>query len=227
MTEVRRLWCVHRACASSLSRTMVSPRPEPLRAFVISNRLYGGDAESATKPYNLSQLLKYIAHKHICRNVFWKRKNLCNRYKLKSKSRSRQREEMCDFQKFVCSISNTGWHQLDPLNLKRATWPMWLFKYMYITTTKIWRPTRRNLPTTVISSMSPRGAVAQSVERATPGEEVPGSIPAVAARSLLVGWVSVQCDRLRQKSWSPSSVSCVAARKIARRSVLGPVRDIT
>ena len=35
------------------------------------------------------------------------------------------------------------------------------------------------------------GAVAQSVERATPGEEVPGSIPAVAARSLLVGPVSV------------------------------------
>ena len=33
------------------------------------------------------------------------------------------------------------------------------------------------------------GAVAQSVERATPGE-VPGSIPAVAARSLLVGSVS-------------------------------------
>ena len=31
------------------------------------------------------------------------------------------------------------------------------------------------------------GAVAQSVEHATPGEEVLGSIPAVAARSLLVG----------------------------------------
>ena len=35
------------------------------------------------------------------------------------------------------------------------------------------------------------GAVAQSVERVTPGEEVPGSIPAVAARSLLVGSASV------------------------------------
>ena len=35
------------------------------------------------------------------------------------------------------------------------------------------------------------GAVAHSVERATPGEEVLGSIPAVAARSLLVGSVSV------------------------------------
>ena len=35
------------------------------------------------------------------------------------------------------------------------------------------------------------GAVAQSVERSTPGEEVPGSIPAVAARSLLFGSVSV------------------------------------
>ena len=35
------------------------------------------------------------------------------------------------------------------------------------------------------------GGVAQSVERATPCEEVPGSIPTVAARSLLVGSVSV------------------------------------
>ena len=35
------------------------------------------------------------------------------------------------------------------------------------------------------------GAVAQSVERATPSDEVPGSIPAVAARSLLIGSVSV------------------------------------
>ena len=33
--------------------------------------------------------------------------------------------------------------------------------------------------------------VAQSVEPATPGEEVPGSIPALATRSLLVGSVSV------------------------------------
>ena len=35
------------------------------------------------------------------------------------------------------------------------------------------------------------GAVVQSVERSTPGEEVPGSIPAVAARSPLVGSVKV------------------------------------
>ena len=35
---------------------------------------------------------------------------------------------------------------------------------------------------------SPRNS---AVERATPGEEVPGSIPAVAARSLQVGSVSV------------------------------------
>ena len=42
--------------------------------------------------------------------------------------------------------------------------------------------------------------VTQSVERATPGEEVLGSIHAVAARSLLVGSVSVLCDRLKQKS---------------------------
>ena len=34
------------------------------------------------------------------------------------------------------------------------------------------------------------GAVAQSVERATPGQEVYGSISTVAARSLLVGSVS-------------------------------------
>ena len=33
------------------------------------------------------------------------------------------------------------------------------------------------------------GAVAQSVEHATPGEEVPGSVPSVAAGSLLVGSV--------------------------------------
>ena len=29
-----------------------------------------------------------------------------------------------------------------------------------------------------------------------------------------------------RRSWSPSSVSCVAARKIVRHSILGPVRDI-
>ena len=39
--------------------------------------------------------------------------------------------------------------------------------------------------------MKQGGAVAQSVERATPDEEVSGSIPAVAAHSLLVGSVSV------------------------------------
>ena len=37
----------------------------------------------------------------------------------------------------------------------------------------------------------PWGVVAQSIRRATPGEEIPGSIPAVATRSLLVGSVSV------------------------------------
>ena len=35
------------------------------------------------------------------------------------------------------------------------------------------------------------GTVAQSVERVTPDEEVLGSIPAVATRSLLIGSVSV------------------------------------
>ena len=42
--------------------------------------------------------------------------------------------------------------------------------------------------------LSPRGyggRGSSAVERATPGEEDPGSIPAVAARSLLVGSVSV------------------------------------
>ena len=49
-----------------------------------------------------------------------------------------------------------------------------------------------------------------------PGEEVLSSIPAVAARSQLVGSVSVKCDRLKQKPWPPCSVSCVAASKIVR-----------
>ena len=40
------------------------------------------------------------------------------------------------------------------------------------------------------------GEVAQSVKRPTSDEEVPGSIPAVTARSLLVASVSV-CDRVR------------------------------
>ena len=35
------------------------------------------------------------------------------------------------------------------------------------------------------------GGVVQPVERMTPGDEILGSIPAVAARSLLVGSVSV------------------------------------
>ena len=35
------------------------------------------------------------------------------------------------------------------------------------------------------------GAVAQSVERTTHGEEIMGSIPALAVRSLMVGSVSV------------------------------------
>ena len=42
-----------------------------------------------------------------------------------------------------------------------------------------------------LSSAKQGGEVAQLVERVTPGEEVPGSIPAVAACSLLVGSVSV------------------------------------
>ena len=52
------------------------------------------------------------------------------------------------------------------------------------------------------------GAVAHSVERATPGEEVLGSIPAVAALSLLVELVSPECDRLRQVMVSPLCLVC-------------------
>ena len=50
------------------------------------------------------------------------------------------------------------------------------------------------------------GAVAQSVERMTPGQEVVGSIPAPGTHSPLVGSLSVS-DQLRQKSWSFCSVS--------------------
>ena len=61
----------------------------------------------------------------------------------------------------------------------------------------------------LIFADSSRSAVAQSVERATPGEEVVGSISTVDA--LFFRSVSVLCDQLRQKSWSTRSVSCVAA----------------
>ena len=44
---------------------------------------------------------------------------------------------------------------------------------------------------TSVSAGGGGGAVAQWVECATPGEEVPGSISAVGACSLLVGSVSV------------------------------------
>ena len=49
----------------------------------------------------------------------------------------------------------------------------------------------RPLSTLSLSLWGGGGAVARSVERSTPGEEIPGSIPAVAARSLLIGSVSV------------------------------------
>ena len=45
-------------------------------------------------------------------------------------------------------------------------------------------------------------------------------IPVVTTLFLLVGSVSVEYDRLRQKSWSLRSVSCVAARKNCQTSVL-------
>ena len=43
----------------------------------------------------------------------------------------------------------------------------------------------------ICNYISMGGCGSSGVECATPGEEVPGSIPAVAARSLLVGSVSV------------------------------------
>ena len=50
------------------------------------------------------------------------------------------------------------------------------------------------------------GAVAQSVERATPGEKVLGSTPTATARSIMVGSAETEV-----MPWSPHSVSCVAA----------------
>ena len=57
------------------------------------------------------------------------------------------------------------------------------------------------------------GAVAQLVERATPGEEVPNLIPAVVARSPLVVMVSPLClmwgstwEIVRRQSWDPSTI---------------------
>ena len=55
-----------------------------------------------------------------------------------------------------------------------------------LTSLPVTRLSRGRVPT-----LGEGGAVAQSVERATPGEEVWGLIPAVAVRSLLVGSVSV------------------------------------
>ena len=47
------------------------------------------------------------------------------------------------------------------------------------------------LPTELPPPLFSGGCGSSAVERATPGEEVPGSIPAVAVRSLQVGSVSV------------------------------------
>ena len=56
--------------------------------------------------------------------------------------------------------------------------------------TKISNCGRGNLWQGYASCIKMVGAVAQSVERGTPGEKVLGLIPAVAARSVLVGSVS-------------------------------------
>ena len=45
--------------------------------------------------------------------------------------------------------------------------------------------------------------VAQLVESLTPGQDVVAWISVLGACSLLVGLVSVLCDVLRQRSWSP------------------------
>ena len=53
------------------------------------------------------------------------------------------------------------------------------------------KPAIKNINSCTGHPLNKGGTVAQLVERATPGQEVLGSIPAVAARSLLVGSVSV------------------------------------
>ena len=63
------------------------------------------------------------------------------------------------------------------------------------------------------------GAVAQSVERSTRGQEMACSILAPGALSQLVGSVSVECDRLRQKSWSSGSVSVLQHIKLSDASL--------
>ena len=56
---------------------------------------------------------------------------------------------------------------------------------------KWWAFKFSSLNSDLVHFTSEGGAVAQSVERATLGEEVLGLIPAVAARSLLFGLVSI------------------------------------
>ena len=71
------------------------------------------------------------------------------------------------------------------------------------------------------------GAVAQSVERKTPGGEDRGSISAVAARTLLglVG-VSIMWPTETEVMISPLCLVCGSTYN-CHTSVLGPVRDIT
>ena len=52
-----------------------------------------------------------------------------------------------------------------------------------------------------------------------------GLIPAKDVRSLLVGLVPVQCDRLRQKSWTPCSVPVWQHAKLADVSLGTHPRD--
>ena len=54
---------------------------------------------------------------------------------------------------------------------------------------------------------SPGSAVAQSVKRAAPGQDVVSPIPAPGAPCPLAGSVPLSCNRLRQKSWSARPVT--------------------
>ena len=63
------------------------------------------------------------------------------------------------------------------------------YSIIFLITTNVLSISSHNL--SFSSSPLLGGAVAQMVEHATSGEDVPGSIPTMAARFLLVGSVSV------------------------------------
>ena len=79
-------------------------------------------------------------------------------------------------------------HFVSPLNISSRSFPLLHFPSIIPVVT---RYSSFSLLIIIITFLTLLQDTAQSVERATPGEEVPGSIPAMAARSLLVGSVSV------------------------------------